>query len=154
MALGSVLFSFLFMFLSFYDRPQLLLRHRRQLNADFCQNPMTHIPIRQGTICSSNRERQSAIMSLEVGQTSSLCPYKICKDFDENRIPKRINRVFCLNQGCTCRKRGVFKCYQLIERIEVRYDKVKGYMDVEHGCVCAVKRSKEVQLWTPVRPVS
>lgn len=149
MASTSVLFLCLFVFVAIESRPQHVRhRHQRQLDPRFCENQMSGETIHHDVKCSTIRTKRSAEMSLETGQFSSLCRYRICKDIDDKRTPKHINRVFCEQQGCNCREEGSFKCTQLIERIEVWFGGVNGTMDVERGCVCAAKHSDNADKWT------
>lgn len=144
-----VLFVYLFcIFVATDARPQGSTRFKKQ-DADFCKNRTSHMPVSE--VRTKCRERRSAMMLLEDGQTLSVCHYRVCKDFNRHRIPKLIKRVFCLEQGCRCGRKGAFQCTQLKENIEVWSAKTIYYtMEVERACVCAGKPTIIREVWTPV----
>ncbi|CAH0381245.1 unnamed protein product [Bemisia tabaci] len=88
-------------------------------------------------------------MTLEEGQFASMCSYEIKVDTNPKRIPEKITRVECRNQGCVCAQMGNYKCTQLVSQVHVQYrdseesQEVHKYetIKVPYACTCALRVS-------------
>lgn len=74
-------------------------------------------------------------------QDASLCRYQVKVDYDATRIPDRIDKVLCRQEGCKCVEAGDYRCTQLYTQLNVSYitPTASQYdiLDVELACVCA-----------------
>lgn len=131
-----------------HSKPHLRHQHYRQLrdlleNEDaICKQPdvLKKYAVENEACIKFPRQKRSvrSEMLLKEGQTSSLCNYRVCVDEDPTRKPVHIHKVFCVQEGCTCKSEGVYRCTQLYDNVEVWYDKKNETLKVEYGCICAV----------------
>jgi len=113
-----------------------------QLKYLFTMNVIVLMVILSTVACRANiAGMRSTMVPVRERQEASLCRYDVVVDHDPKRVPDRVDKVLCRQDGCKCVDAGDFKCTQLYTQLNVSYTgkSVLQYdiLDVELGCVCA-----------------
>jgi hypothetical protein len=78
----------------------------------------------------------------------TLCSYSVHNDVEEGRVPRVIQHVKCVENGCRCRvvkNTGTYACTQLVTSMRVMINNEQVTLsDVPYACVCASKSGVEV----------
>ena len=83
----------------------------------------------------------------------TLCSYSVHHDVVEGRVPRVIQQVKCVENGCRCRvvnNTGTYACTQLVTSVLVTIkNKQKTMSNVPYACVCASKSGVEMSETSP-----
>lgn len=104
---------------------------------------------------TSHRRQQWYDRAVDVSDAVNLtlCSYSVYDDVKEGRVPKVIQHVKCVENGCRCRvvkNTGTYACTQLVTsmRVTINDDPVT-LSNVPYACVCASKSGVQVPDTSP-----
>jgi len=97
--------------------------------------------------------RYDRALDLSDAANLTLCSYSVHNDVSEDRVPKVIRHVRCVENGCRCRvvnNTGTYACTQLVTSMSVTInDEQKTLPNIPYACVCASKNGEEVPETSP-----
>ena len=82
----------------------------------------------------------------------TVCSYSVREDVVEERVPKVIQHVRCVENGCRCKvvgNTGTYACTQLSTNMLVTINDQQIPYEVYYACVCASKSGVEVTEKSP-----
>ena len=80
------------------------------------------------------------------------CEWEMVKDIKENRIPRTITNVFCLQPEAICSGRRSYRCGNVRSTMPVAYTEngdivYERNMTISVGCACIRRTSNRVSIW-------
>jgi hypothetical protein len=101
------------------------------------------------------QHRNYRAVDLSEAANLTLCSYSVYDDVREGRVPRVIQHVRCVENGCRCRvvrNTGTYACTQLVTSMLVTINNEQVPLpDVPYACVCASKSGVEVPETSPKR---
>jgi hypothetical protein len=99
------------------------------------------------------QHRYDRAVDLSDAANLTLCSYAVYDDVREGRVPRVIQHVRCVENGCRCRvvnNTGTYACTQLVTSMLVTINNEQVTLpDVPYACVCASKSGVEVPETSP-----
>ena len=110
-------------------------------------------PERSPTTLHRRQHRYYRAVDLNEAENLTLCSYSVHPDVKKGRVPRVIQHVKCVENGCRCRvvnNTGTYACTQLVTSMVVTMNNVQmTEHNVPYACVCASKSGVEVPATSP-----
>jgi hypothetical protein len=97
--------------------------------------------------------RYDSAVDLSDAVNLTLCSYSVSDNVVEGRVPKVIQHVKCVENGCRCRvvnNTGTYACTQLVTSMLVTINEQETLHRFPYACVCASKSGEEASGTPPI----